>query len=73
MVIRGHSIQLVTNPAQEDYLAKAAGVARFAYNWALDAWKDIYAVHTVDPTVPNTTESLPLPAHFIAEPTSLGA
>ena len=56
MVIRGHSIQLVTNPAQEDYLAKAAGVARFAYNWALDAWKDIYAVHTVDPTVPNTNE-----------------
>ena len=56
MVSRGHSIQLVTNPAQEDYLAKAAGVARFAYNWALDAWKDIYAVHTVDPTVPNTNE-----------------
>ena len=72
-MIRGHIIQLSPNLEQRDYFARAAGVARFAYNWALDAWKDIYAVHTVDPTVPNTTESLPLPAHFIAEPTSLGA
>ncbi len=72
-MIRGHIIQLSPNLEQRDYFARAAGVARFAYNWALDAWRDIYAVHTVDPTVPNTTESLPLPAHFIAEPTSLGA
>ena len=56
MVIRGHIIQLSPNLEQRDYFARAAGVARFAYNWALDAWRDIYAVHTVDPTVPNTSE-----------------
>ena len=56
MVIRGHVIQLVTTPVQEDYLARAAGVARFAYNWALEAWQDIYLVHTMDPSIPNTSE-----------------
>ena len=55
-MIRGHIIQLSPNLEQRDYFARAAGVARFAYNWALDAWRDIYAVHTVDPTVPNTSE-----------------
>ena len=55
-MIRGHIIQLSPNPEQADYFARAAGVARFAYNWALDAWKDIYAVHMMDPSVPNTNE-----------------
>ncbi len=55
-MIRGHIIQLTPNAEQRDYFARAAGVARFAYNWALDVWRDIYAVHTVDPTVPNTSE-----------------
>ena len=55
-MIRGHIIQLSPNLEQRDYFARAAGVARFAYNWALDAWRDIYAVLTVDPTVPNTSE-----------------
>ncbi len=55
-MIRGHVIQLITTPAQEDYLVRAAGVARFAYNWALTAWKDIYTLHVLDPSVPNTSE-----------------
>ena len=55
-MIRGHIIQLSPNLEQRDYFARAVGVARFAYNWALDAWRDIYAVHTVDPSVPNTSE-----------------
>ena len=56
MVIRGHIISLDTTPSQEDYLARAAGVARFAYNWALGAWKDIYDLHVLDPDVANTSE-----------------
>ena len=55
-MIRGHIIALTTTPHQENYLVRAAGVARFAYNWALAAWKDIYALHVLDPDVPNTSE-----------------
>lgn len=56
IVIRGHIVALNTTPAQEDYLGRAAGVARFAYNWALAAWNDIYTLHKLDPDVPNTSE-----------------
>ena len=55
-MIRGHIIQLSPNLEQRDYFARAAGVARFAYNWALEAWQDIYLVHTMDPSIPNTSE-----------------
>jgi putative transposase len=30
------------NNAQATYFAKACGVARFAYNWALAEWKRMY-------------------------------
>ena len=55
-MIRGHVIALNTTVAQEDYFVRAAGVARFAYNWALAAWKDIYDLHVLDPEVANTSE-----------------
>ena len=55
-MIRGHIIQLSPNLEQRDYFARASGVARFAYNWALEAWQDIYLVHTMDPSIPNTSE-----------------
>jgi len=38
-MIRGHKIRLYPNNKQATYLAKACGVARFAYNWALTEWK----------------------------------
>ena len=41
-MILAHKIQLVPNDKQSTYLAKACGVARFAYNWALDRWKKQY-------------------------------
>lgn len=34
-----HRIALNPNKAQEAYFARAAGTARFAYNWALAEWK----------------------------------
>ena len=55
-MIRGHVIALNTNLAQENYLARAAGTARFAYNWALTNWSHIYDIHMLDPDVANTSE-----------------
>ena len=31
------------------YFAKACGVARFAYNWALEQWQKQYELHKADP------------------------
>jgi putative transposase len=41
-MILAHRIQLDPNNAQRTYFAKACGVARFAYNWALAEWKRLY-------------------------------
>ena len=41
-MIRGHKIRLYPNNKQATYFAKACGVARFAYNWALSEWKRRY-------------------------------
>jgi putative transposase len=38
-VILAHQIRLVPTADQEAYFMRAAGVARFAYNWALAEWK----------------------------------
>lgn len=40
--IRGHIIELKPNHKQATYFKKACGVARFAYNWGLAAWKKQY-------------------------------
>jgi putative transposase len=42
-MIRAHKITLKLNNKQKTYCAKACGVARFAYNWALAEWKLAYA------------------------------
>jgi len=38
-----HKIELKLNNKQKTYVAKAAGVARFSYNWALNEWQKEYA------------------------------
>lgn len=40
--IRGHIIELKPNNKQATYFAKACGVARLAYNWALAEWQKQY-------------------------------
>ena len=40
-----HKIALEPNNKQATYFAKAAGVARFAYNWALVQWQEQYAAY----------------------------
>jgi putative transposase len=41
-VIRAHKIRIFPNKEQEVLLKKSCGVARFAYNWALAKWKEMY-------------------------------
>jgi putative transposase len=41
-VLLAHKIALDPNAAQRLYFARAAGTARFAWNWALDEWKRQY-------------------------------
>lgn len=43
-----HKIELDLNNKQRTYMAKACGVARFAYNWALAEWKRQYEAWKLD-------------------------
>ena len=43
-MIRGHSIELKPNNVQANHFARACGVARKAYNWALYEWQQQYAL-----------------------------
>lgn len=52
-----HRIRLDPNNVQATYFARAAGVARFAYNWALDAWRKQYAACKVDPALAKPSEA----------------
>jgi putative transposase len=47
-----HRIRLDPNKVQASCLARAAGAARFAYNWALAEWNRQYAAHRADPALP---------------------
>ena len=42
-MILAHKIQLIPNNKQRTYFARAAGTARFAYNWALEEWNKQYS------------------------------
>ena len=52
-----HRIRLDPNNVQASYLARAAGVARFAYNWALAEWGKQYAACKADPSLPKPSEA----------------
>jgi putative transposase len=41
-MIRAHKIRLHPTPEQAQYFARAAGVARFVWNWALAGWNRYY-------------------------------
>jgi putative transposase len=51
-----HKIALAPNNKQAAYFAKAAGVARFAYNWALAEWKRQYEEWKIDPGKPKPSQ-----------------
>jgi putative transposase len=55
-VIIAHKIALNPNNIQATYFARAAGVSRFAYNWALAEWKQQYELCRDDNTLPKPSQ-----------------
>lgn len=55
-MIRAHKIALDPNTAQATYFARACGVARFAYNWALAEWKMPYEASKMDSALPKPSQ-----------------
>ncbi len=53
---RAHKIELIVNEKQEQYLKKAVGCARFAFNWGLNKWIQDYEAHKKDPSLPKPTQ-----------------
>jgi putative transposase len=51
-----HKIAMMPNNRQRTYFQKAAGTARFAYNWALCEWDRQYQEHKADPSLPAPSE-----------------
>ena len=51
-----HKITLDLNNVQATYMARAAGTARFAYNWALAEWKRQYEAWKLDATLPKPSQ-----------------
>jgi len=56
-VLFAHRIRLEPNNVQATGLSKAAGVARFAYNWALGEWQRQYDLSKTDPALPRPNET----------------
>ncbi|MDD4933293.1 MAG: transposase [Methylacidiphilaceae bacterium] len=52
-----HRIALDPTNAQRTYFARASGVARFAWNWALAEWRRQYAARKDDQSLPQPTDA----------------
>jgi len=52
---RSHVIRMYPTKEQEVVLKKTAGTTRYAYNWALATWKDMYAAWMDDHSKPKPT------------------
>lgn len=46
---RTHKVRIYPNDRQETYLMRCCGVARFAYNWGLARWREMYEACKSDP------------------------
>ena len=55
-MLLAHRIRLDPNKVQSTYLARAAGTARFAYNWALAEWQRQYHASLADPALQKPNE-----------------
>jgi len=55
-VLIAHKIALDPNNVQATYFARAAGTARFAYNWALAEWQRQYEARKADATLPKPSQ-----------------
>jgi putative transposase len=52
-----HRIALDPTDKQRSYFARASGVARFAWNWALAEWQRQYAARRDDPSLPQPSDA----------------
>lgn len=57
-MILSHKIQLLPNKDQETQLAKSCGCSRFAYNWGLNKWNEMYNAWKGDNTLPKPSKNL---------------
>ena len=55
-MLRAHKIALDPNNVQATHLARACGVARFAYNWALAEWTRQYEAWKADNSLPRPNQ-----------------
>jgi putative transposase len=55
-MLLAHKIALAPNNAQRTYFARAAGTARFAYNWALAEWQRQYEAWKADNSLPKPSQ-----------------
>ena len=55
-MLTAHRVALDPNDVQATYFAKACGVARFAYNWALGQWQEQYEENQKDSTKSRPSE-----------------
>lgn len=56
-MILAHKIALSPNNQQATYFVRAAGTARFAYNWALDQWQQQYRDWKEDNSRPKPSQA----------------
>lgn len=56
-MLTAHRIALDPNNVQATYFARAAGTARFAYNWALAEWKRQYEAWKLDNSLPKPSQA----------------
>ena len=56
-MLSAHRIALDPNNVQATYFARAAGTARFAYNWALAQWKQQYEAWKLDNSQPKPSQA----------------
>lgn len=56
-MILAHKIALSPNNQQATYFVRAAGTARFAYNWALDQWQQQYRDWKEDNSRPKPSQT----------------
>ena len=57
LMLTAHKICLKPNNKQATYFARASGVARFSYNWALAEWNKQYAAWKLDNNLPKPSET----------------
>jgi putative transposase len=55
-MLLSHKIALDLNNKQKTYMSRASGVARFAYNWALEEWGKQYAEWKRDNSLPKPNQ-----------------